>query len=195
MWLTDEVVLPTPTPRNALDRALKRRRSVREYSAVPLTEEQLSRLLWAAQGVTDAEGLRTAPSAGALYPLELYLITADGLFHYQPQLHRLRRLSARDLRAAVHRTALAQDALREAPAVFVLAAVYRRTEPKYGPERTPRYVCMEIGHAAQNLLLVAAALGLGAVPVGAFHDDRLHDALGLPADHRPLYLVPVGRPR
>ena len=171
------------------------RRSVREYSDQPLTTADLGQLLWAAQGITSERGFRTAPSAGALYPLEVYLLTAEGVFHYEPQHHQLRLMSQDDARPALYQAALQQEPVLKAPAVFVLAAVYARTVQKYGEERSPRYVHMEAGHAAQNLLLEATALGLGAVPIGAFHDQEVQKALGLPADHQPLYLIPVGHPR
>lgn len=179
----------------SLEEALARRHSVREFTRESLTDRELSQLLWAAQGVTDAEGRRTAPSAGALYPLEVYVATASGFYHYEPHGHRMARTSDRDLRRAIHRAALLQDPILQAPAVFVIAAVYERTSRKYGEARTPRYVHIEAGHAAQNLLLEAVALGLGGVPVGAFNDGEVQKALSLPADHRPLYLIPVGHPR
>ncbi len=189
------IALPAPTDLSGvtLARALELRRSVREFGPRPLSRTELSNLLWAAQGITHGDGLRTAPSAGALYPLELYVATAGGLHRYHPQGHRLEPITAADLRRAIQRAALGQEALG-APAVFVIAAVYRRTAVKYGAERATRYVHMEAGHAAQNLLLQAAALGLGAVPVGAFDDGALARALGLPADHVPVYLIPVGAP-
>lgn len=188
--------LPPPSrgSKVSLDEALARRRSFRNFSERALTERQLSQLLWATQGVTDPEGLRTAPSAGALYPLEIYVATADGLHHYRPEGHRIRSLSDTDLRPAIHRAALRQESILKAPAVFVFASVHERVEKKYG-RHGRRYIHMEVGHAAQNLLLQAAALDLGAVPIGAFQDARIHRALGLPPDHRPLYLVPVGSPR
>jgi SagB-type dehydrogenase family enzyme len=178
-----------------LEEALTRRRSVREYSDQPLTTAELGQLLWAAQGTTSERGFRTAPSAGALYPLEIYLLTARGVFHYDPQHHQLRLTSQDDARASLYQAALQQEPVRAAPAVFVLAAVYARTAQKYGQERSPRYVHLEAGHAAQNLLLEATALGLGAVPIGAFHDQQVQKAVGLPADHQPLYLIPVGYPK
>lgn len=178
-----------------LEEALTRRRSVREYSDQPLTTAELGQLLWAAQGTTGERGFRTAPSAGALYPLEVYLLTARGVFHYDPQHHQLRLTSQDDARTALYQAALQQEPVRAAPAVFVLAAVYARTAQKYGQERSPRYVHLEAGHAAQNLLLEATALGLGAVPIGAFHDQQVQKAVGLPADHQPLYLIPVGYPK
>jgi SagB-type dehydrogenase family enzyme len=177
-----------------LFRALEARRSVRDFSTRPLSEGEMSQLLWAAQGVTHGDGYRTAPSAGALYPLELYVATSAGFFHYVPRGHRLARLGNTDLRAAMQRAALGQPGIGSAAAVFVVAAVYRRTAVKYGAERGARYVHIEVGHAAQNLLLEAAALGLGAVPVGAFDDPALARAIGLPAEQAPLYLISVGEP-
>ncbi len=204
MPATPEAATPLPPPvrkgRLTLEEALAARRSVREFSAAPLTDRELSQLFWALQGVTEAAPApagarrRTAPSAGALYPLETYVATAAGLFHYDPEGHRLLRCAGRDVRRALARAAHDQDAMRGAPAVFAIAAVEARTERKYGA-RAARYVHLEAGHAAQNLLLEAVALGLGAVPVGAFDDARVHDVLGLPADEQPLYLIPVGRPR
>ena len=191
------IALPAPVDSAGatLSHVLKARRSVREFASRPLSRMEISQLLWAAQGVTHPDGLRTSPSAGALYPLELYLSTPDGFFRYRPRDHRLVRLGTADLRAAMQRAALGQEAVGTAPAVFVIAAAYRRTAVKYGPERGARYVHIEVGHAAQNLLLEATALGLGSVPIGAFNDAELARALGLPADHEPLYLIPVGEPR
>lgn len=180
----------------SVEEALARRRSVREFAEKPLTDRELSQLLWAVQGITDpAEGLRTLPSAGALYPLETYVATAAGFYHHEVRSHQLKRLCDRDLRPALYRAALEQEAVLEAPAVFVIAAVYGRTARKYGQPRAVRYVHLEAGHAAQNLLLEAVCLGLGAVPIGAFSDSDIQEALSLPADHQPLYLIPTGHPR
>jgi len=191
------IALPAPVDSSGvtLKRALEARRSVRDFAPRRLSQMEISRLLWAVQGVTHPDGLRTAPSAGALYPLEVYLSTADGFYRYRPQDHRLVRLRTADLRAVMQRAAFGQEAIGAAPAVFVITAVYRRTAVKYGSERGARYVHIEVGHAAQNLLLEATALGLGSVPIGAFNDAELSRALGLPADHEPLYLIPVGEPR
>lgn len=190
----EKIVLPAParSGRMSLEEALARRRSVREFSAQPLTTQQLGQLLWAVQGVTHPDGYRTAPSAGALYPLEVYVATASGFFHYQPRRHELERRSERDLRHELCRAALEQESVREAPAVFLIAAVYARTAQKYGQARSPRYVHLEAGHAAQSLLLQAVAMGLGGVPVGAFDDARVQRTLSLPGDEQPLYLIPVG---
>ncbi len=189
---------PLPDPRLRGDRSLEEcivsRRSIREYAEKALSDAQISQLLWATQGVTDPAGLRAAPSAGALYPLELYVATSSGLYHYGPAGHELTQRTDRDLRPSLSAAALAQQSVAAAPAVFVITGVNERMRGKYG-ERTERYVHMEAGHAAQNLLLQAEALGLGGVPVGAFEDDRLARVLGLTRNESPLYLIPVGYPR
>jgi SagB-type dehydrogenase family enzyme len=186
-----------PAPRKegplSLEKTLARRHSVREFKAEPLTLGEISQLLWAAQGITRSWGGRTAPSAGALYPLELYVATHDRLYHYLPNGHRAEVISRGDLRGALARAALDQTAVKEAPAVFVVTAVFARTAAKYGA-RAERYATLEAGHACQNLLLEAVALGLGAVPIGAFVDAEVQAVLGLPSDHEPLYLVPLGHP-
>jgi SagB-type dehydrogenase family enzyme len=188
------VNLPAPAlqGRISLEETLAQRRSVRQFADRSLTPAELGQLLWAAQGVTHPAGLRTAPSAGARYPLETYVVLPEGVYHYQPQEHRLRLHLAGDQRAALHAVTLRQDAVFQAPAVLVIAAVYGRTAERYGAERTPRYVHMEVGHAAQNVLLQAVALGLGAVPIGAFYDGDVQRVLALPDDQAPLYLIPVG---
>ena len=177
-----------------LETVLARRRSVRTFKPAKLTRQQIARLCWAAQGISDArEGFRTAPSAGALYPLELYVVTADGVEHYVPRRHAMRAHLSGDLRRQLQAAALNQEQIGQAAATFVVTAVFRRTERKYG-RRANRYVLIEVGHAGQNLLLEATALGLGAVPIGAFEDERVSKILSLPADHAPLYLIPVGVP-
>ncbi len=190
------IELPAPRLKGTLtlEEALARRRSVREFTGDALTLEEIGQLLWAAQGITHPTGKRTAPSAGALYPLEVYVILPESVYHYDPQEHSLRLHLQGDLRPGLYEAALAQEAVLRAPAVFAIAAVYARTAQKYGEERSPRYVHLEAGHAAQNLLLQAAALDLGAVPIGAFYDEEVRAALALPVDHRPLYLIPVGHP-
>ncbi len=191
-------VIPLPPPAvsgdKSLEEVLAQRRSVREFGDQLLTTAQIGQLLWAAQGITHEQGHRTAPSAGALYPLELYVATSEGVFHYDPASHQLLQTKQGDPRANLYQAALRQESVRQAPAVFIVAAVYERTASKYGSERSPRYVHLEAGHATQNLLLQAVALGLGAVPIGAFEDEEVRQAVGLPTDHRPLYLIPVGHP-
>jgi SagB-type dehydrogenase family enzyme len=191
----DTVRLPQPIPHGdmSLEETLATRQSVRQYTSQPLTDVEISLLLWAAQGITREGRGRTAPSAGGLYPLDLYLVTAHGIFHYRPDHHDLEVMSGEDVRVPLFRAALSQEAVREAPAVFVVTAVFERTAVKYG-DRAVRYVHLEAGHAAQNLLLEAVALGLGGVPIGAFDDNGVQGALGLSQDHEPLYIIPVGHP-
>jgi SagB-type dehydrogenase family enzyme len=179
----------------SLEEALVQRRSTREFEAAPLTREELGQLLWAAQGITHERGFRTAPSAGALYPLEIYAATEEAVLHYVPHGHIVEVASLGDARTALYEVALRQEAVRHAPAVIIVTAAYKRTAAKYGTARSPRYVQLEAGHAAQNLLLQAVALGLGAVPIGAFDDTGVQRVLGLPSDHEPLYLIPVGNPK
>ena len=196
--LTPQVtVLPPPQLKGTLtlEEALAKRRSVREFSDTPLTLAELGQLLWAAQGMTHPAGLRAAPSAGALYPLEVYAVTRQAAYHYLPRGHQMTMHVQGDVRSALHAAALRQDPVLKAPAVIIIAAVYARTAQKYGEERSPRYVHLEAGHAAQNVLLQAAALNLGAVPIGAFEDNRVKQVLALPSDQQPLYLIPVGHPK
>lgn len=196
--LPSQSVIDLPAPSNtgamSLEETMSNRESVRHFSAEPLTLSELSQLLWSAQGITRHWGARTVPSAGALFPLEIYVVFKEGVFHYAPENHRLSRKSGKDIRGRLSSAALGQDSIRQAPAVFIIAAVYERTSRKYG-NRAERYVKMEAGHAGQNVLLQATALGLGAVPIGAFHDDRVRQALELPDHHEPLYVIPVGRKR
>jgi SagB-type dehydrogenase family enzyme len=183
----------------SLEEALAARRSVRSYARTSLTWQEIGQLLWAAQGVTldrgpSSAGLRSAPSAGALYPLESYVVTGQGLYRYLPAEHALLPSPKLGLRQALWEAGLKQDWIREAPAVFCLAALYQRTATRYG-ERAARYVHLEAGHAAENLLLQAVALGLGGVVIGAFHDGQVQRALDLPEEQAPLYLIPVGHPK
>lgn len=196
--------LELPEPRLdghvSLEASIRERRSVREFSNRPLSLADVGQLLWAAQGVTSGDGGRAAPSAGALYPLELYLVAGDieslpaGLYRYQPRGHRLQEHADGDLRSALAQAALGQSWVRRAPAVLVIAAVYERSEKKYG-QRARRYTRIETGHVAQNVYLQAVALGLGTVIVGAFDDAEVRHVLNLPGDHSPLALMPVGHPR
>lgn len=194
--LTALPVRSCPAPRRtgsvSLEECLTRRRSVREFESAALTPDQVSQLLWATQGVTTADGLRTAPSAGALFPLEVYTVDAIGVSRYRPDQHDVRRTVTGDVRARLRSAALDQEAL-DAPCVFVIAGVKERTARKYG-SRAERYVILEAGHAAQNLLLQAVALGLGAVVIGAFDDRQVQEVLELPRAQCPLLLIPVGRP-
>ena len=182
----------------SVEQALRLRRSVRTFAEKPLQLSEVAQLLWSAQGITSRDGLRTAPSAGALYPLEIYLVAGSvndlpvGVWHYLPDNHRLEQLNDTDIRNPLAHAALDQAWIREAAAVVVFAAVYERTTRKYG-KRGIRYVHIEAGHAAENLFLQAVSLDLNTVIVGAFRDDAIRNALNLPQDHVPLILMPVGR--
>lgn len=186
--------LPQPALKGgmSLDESIVKRRSVREYASKPLSTEQIGQLLWSAQGITEKQkGLRTAPSAGALYPLEIYVVVPAGIYHYSPWRHELKQVFKGDRRLELQKAALGQEAIGSAPAVFVIAAVYERTAAKYG-RRAKRYVQMETGHVCQNVLLQATAQHLKGVPIGAFDDKSVANVLNLPRNERPLYLVPVG---
>ena len=192
----DSEALPAPDVKGkmTLVQALAARRSVRQFTVDKLSREQISQLCWAAQGITEPRrGFRTAPSAGGLFPLELYVVTADGTYHYRPRGHSLQFHAKGDLRAALQKAALNQKCVGGAPAVYVICSVFSRTQRKYGP-RSHRYVYMEVGHAGQNILLQAQALGLGAVPVGALVESRVTEILSLPPNVTPTYLIPVGVP-
>jgi len=192
--------LPEPRLKSevSLEETLFKRRSVREYAKLPLTLEDVSQLLWATQGLTTEWGGRTAPSAGALYPLEVYLVVgnvenlAPGVYKYKPERHELVKVGDDDVREELAKAALGQTWVKEGAIDIVIAAVYERTTRKYG-DRGVRYVQMEAGHAAQNIYLQAAALNLGMVTVGAFYDDRVKEILGMPRNEVPLYVIPVGR--
>jgi SagB-type dehydrogenase family enzyme len=157
-------------------------------------------MLWAAQGIIDPEGKRTAPSAGALYPLEVFLVVGTagdlpaGVYRYRPQAHELVCIAEGDRRAKLAAAALEQEWLAEAPVTIAFAAVYERTARKYR-QRAERYVHMEVGHAAQNVHLQAAALDLGTVVVGAFDDAEVKQVLALADNEQPVCLMPVGKPR
>lgn len=198
----EHIDLPEPRRDGDLpvERALAMRRSVREYTDAPLSLAALAQLAWAAQGTTDPAGYRTAPSAGALYPLELYVVAGEvlgleaGVYRYRPEEHRLVRHAGGDVRGAVARAALLQAWIADAPAILVLVGVVERSAGKYG-DRAPRYVHIEVGHAAQNVYLQAEALGLGTCIVGAFHDRQLKRVLALPEAETPFALLPLGSPR
>jgi SagB-type dehydrogenase family enzyme len=194
--LTSEPVrLPELTMESTLLAALRARRSRREFSPRQLEWHHISALLWAGQGTTDPEfQLRTAPSAGALYPLELDAVTASGVFRYSTADHTVLRRSDRDVRIGLARAALNQVCVRNAPCTFAISAVPSRTSAKYGTRAT-RYIQIEVGHAAQNMLLAACAFGLAGVPVGAFDDERVSSVLELRPDELPLYLLAIGWPR
>ena len=176
-----------------LDDALRERRSTRSFTDRPVSRATIAHLLWASQGRTASWGGRTAPSAGALYPIELYVATADGVARYIAAQDATAQVVAEDRRLALAAATGGQPAATAALVLFVLSGVIGRTATKYG-DRAERYVLLEAGHACQNLLLEATALGLGAVPIGAIDDDLVRAALGLDHDEQPLYVIPVGYP-
>jgi SagB-type dehydrogenase family enzyme len=197
----DLVKLPPPAHQGkmAVEEALKKRRTVRQFASRGLDMAQVAQLLWATGGTSDAKGLRTAPSAGATYPLEIYLVAGErgvsglvpGLYHYRPDSHNLELTQPGDLRTQVARASLHQTWMAQAPVMVVLAAEYRRCTARYG-ERGVRYTHMEVGHAGQNLFLQAQALNLSCGIVGAFEDRDLKELLHLPTQHEPLLIMPVG---
>jgi len=186
-----------PPPRTAgtatLEEALAQRRSRRDFNGAPLSLADLGQVLWAAHGVTGSDGRRTAPSAGNTDPLEVYAVTPDGAFRYDGAAHCLEEIDPADLRAPLSALTRNDEHVLLAGAVVVLAAVTARTAGRY-PERAERYVAMNLGHAAQNALLQAEALGLAAYPVGAHDVEGVARLLRLPEGCLPLYLVPVGHP-
>ncbi len=197
-----ELPEPSRTGTKSLEEVLAERVSQRQFSEEPVSLSELSQVLWAAQGA-DLDGVtgatRTAPSAGATHPLELFVISGAGetvtalpagLYHYDHSRHELIPLLKGDLREDLSRAALQQGFIAEAPLSIVLAAEYERTTRRYG-ERGKRYVYMEIGHATQNIHLQAETLGLGSVAVGAFQDEMLKDVLE--TELEPLMIVPIGR--
>ena len=202
MSMAGQDVQELPAPRLdsgfSLEQSLAGRRTQRAFDGKPVSLKAIAQLLWAAQGTSNREGLRTAPSAGALYPLELHLLAGNvegldaGLYRYDAEHHHLTIEQQGDLRSALAEVALNQDWISQSSAVVIVSAVVSRTSAKYG-ERAARYVHMEVGHASQNLLLQATALGLGSAIVGAFDDEPLAVLLGLPEGEQPLIILPLGR--
>jgi SagB-type dehydrogenase family enzyme len=191
-----EVRLPKPKEKGALsiEETLKQRRSVRDYKKGSLSLEEVSQLLWSASGKNLYR--RTAPSAGATYPLEIYLVVGEveglepGVYHYSISKHSLERIKEQDVRRGVCRAALEQRMIERAPISIIIAADYDRTVEHYG-QRGIRYVHMEAGHAGQNISLQAVALNMGTVMIGAFEDKQVKEILGI--EEEPLYIIPIGK--
>jgi SagB-type dehydrogenase family enzyme len=198
---TVKIVLPEPRHGSdtSIEEALLKRRSVRDFSGEAVTLAQLGQLLWAGQGITDPTGKRTAPSAGALYPLTLYAVVGNvegvdpGVYKYEPATHSLQRVVNGDKRQALARAALGQECVGQGAIDIVITAVYEITTVKYGT-RGLTYVHLEAGHAAQNICLQAVGLELGAVTIGAFDDEDVKKTLNLADDEVPLYIIPAGNP-
>jgi SagB-type dehydrogenase family enzyme len=194
-------VVPLPEPGStgplSVEQAIARRRSVREFSDAPVLLKEVSQLLWAAQGITGEGGRRSAPSAGAKYPMELFVVAGNveglgpAVYRYIPSDHSLEVVRRGDLRGALSDEALSQKWVEAAPLDIVIAGVYSRTTEKYG-ERGVRYVHIEAGAVAENIYLQAAALGLGTTFVGSFSDEGVRDVLHIDAE--PLGIMPMGVP-
>jgi SagB-type dehydrogenase family enzyme len=203
------VNLPEPrlTSDISVEEALLNRRSIREFKDEALTLEQVSQILWAAYGITEERsspsflrgGLRTAPSAGGLYPLEIYLVVgkvaglSSGIYKYNSENHTLELISQGDVRKDLAKAALDQEFIAAAPASVFYAADFKRTTQKYGTRGRERYVCMDLGHSAQNVYLQAYALNLGTCAMGAFTDDMVSMVMQLPENEEPLYIMPIGK--
>ena len=197
-----QIYLPSPSQKGtvSLEEAIARRRSIRGFTPQSISQSQLSQILWAAQGITDSRGgYRAAPSAGATYPLEIFVVCGkngieeigDGIYHYDVARHSLTLHHKDDVRLALARVALDQEFIYEAPVDIVICALYERTTLHYG-SRGERYVYIEVGHAGQNIYLQATALGLATVAIGAFHDEQVREVLRLDRQYKPLYIMPVG---
>jgi len=207
----DRIYLPLPRKITnvSVEEAILWRRSIREYRQEPLTILQLSMLLWAAYGVTDTVwGFRASPSAGATYPLEVYVVVGEkcvvidnktyleaGIYKYDVYTHSLRLVKKGDFREELYRAALHQDWVRDAAINIVITAVFERTTRIYGERGAVRYVPMEVGHLGQNVYLMATAMGLGTVVVGAFYDNEVVKILSAPPEEVPMYIIPVGVPK
>lgn len=201
MKKSEVIKLPKPIYKSdiSIEEALIKRRSVRNYSGEQLTLSEVSQILWSVQGITDAaSGRRTAPSAGALYPLEVYLAVSNvdglkpGIYKYNPHEHKISIISEGDKRTDISGAALGQESITKSSAMVIITAIYERTSVRYG-SRTERYVNMEVGHAGQNIYLQCVSLGLGTVMIGAFNDKSLKKVLDLPAEENPLAIYPLGK--
>ncbi len=198
------MILPNPKTKGdiSVEQAIQSRRSFRSFSAEAVGLVHLSQLLWAAQGITeDSGGLRSVPSAGALYPTEIYAVSGrdtveglePGIHQYRPAIHGVDRISGRDIRQDLGRASLSQMWMANAPVVLVICSEYERVTGKYG-QRGVRYAMIEAGHVAENIFLQARASGLAAGIVGAFMDDEVVKVMDIPATHEPLLIMPAGYP-
>ncbi|MGB9810511.1 MAG: SagB/ThcOx family dehydrogenase [Dictyoglomus turgidum] len=195
------IKLPTPSFKSSLsiEEALLYRRSKRFYKDLPLTTQELSQILWASQGISDSDyKFRTCPSAGALYPLEVYISILkvegieSGIYKYTPEKHEIIQLYKNHKRDELYEASLKQEWVKWAPVVLIICASFYKTKARYG-ERGIRYIYIETGHCAQNIYLQCVSLGLGTVAVGAFDDDEISKILNLPKFEIPTYLMPIGK--
>ena len=201
-------LLPSPNAEGSfsVEKAMANRRSRRAYQDREITSEQLSQILWAAYGITEPRtdraflrgGLRTAPSAGGLYPFDIYIVAGKvkgiepGVYRYISEEHKIVQTINKDLRSELCAAALGQDMIKEAPVVLVYSAIFSRMTGKYGDRGRERYVCIDLGHSAQNVYLQVEALRLGTCAIGAFVDQRVSQVLALSEEEEPLYIMPIG---
>lgn len=195
------IKLPDPTYNSkiSIEKALKERRSTRTFRDIPLSISELSQLLWAGQGINDnINKFRTYPSAGALYPLELYVIInkvqnlEKGFYYYDPYKHAVIKIFEKNILPELTKAALNQEFIKESAIVFIYTANKSKTTSRYG-ERGLRYIFMEAGHAAQNIYLQAVTYNIGLVVIGAFKDNEVKQILNLKDDEIPLYIIPAGK--
>ncbi len=194
------IKLPEPDTKGCipLETTLSTRRSLKYYKDEPLSLNTVSQLLWSVQGITNNQGLRAAPSAGAIYPLDIYLVAGNitglnhGVYLYNPNKNELQKTSNKDKRKLLSEAALMQEAIKHAPLSIVITGLFEKTTNRYN-RRGIQYVYLEAGHAAQNLNLQAVALDLGSVAIGAFSDEKVIDVLKLKKERVPLYILPVGK--
>ena len=197
------IKLPPPSHKGKLsiEEAISKRRSIRRFRAQPLSLSQLSQILWSAQGTTGTDGHRAAPSAGATYPLEIFVVVGEqtveslkaGIYHYEVDNHSINLRRKGDLREKLAQAALGQGFVATCPVDMVGCALFPRTTCRYG-RRGERYVHIEVGHVGQNVSLQAIALGLATVMVGAFEDEEVRKVLKVDEQFKPLYVIPVGKP-
>lgn len=204
------IELPKPAYNSdtSIEKALKERRSIRKYKDKPLSLSEISQILWSAYGITKPikdgpsflrGGLKTAPSAGALYPLEIYVVAGNvtdlpaGVYKYKPDGHKLVKIADGDRRIELYKASLNQDWVKEAPASIVYSAVFSRTTEIYGKRGQERYVCMDLGHSAENIYLQAVSLNIGTVAIGAFYDTKVKVIVNMTKEEEPLYIMPIGK--
>lgn len=193
MGIKDMSVLPEPAKKGkiSLEEVIAKRRSCRSFTGKALTPQQISQILWAGQGITGSKGLRAAPSAGATYPLTLYVSLPEGVFRYVPEDHSLTLIKSADIRVDLARASVEQYFMTKAGMIVIIAARFERTTSRYG-RRGERYVILEAGHCAENMFLQAEALGLGSVAIGAYNDGEIATLAGLEKSEQPLLLVAIG---
>ena len=185
---------PNLTGNLAFEAALAKRRSVRQFSSQALTRSQIGQLAWAGQGVTDRQrGLRTAPSAGAIYPIELFFATADGVYAYRPTEHSLLEISQQDIRGNLARTTAAPEPVTTAGCAIIVAGSSRKLASQFG-KNSRTFLALEAGHVAQNIQLQAVCLGLGSVAIPGLDTAAVRKVCRMSRDSEPLYVICVGYP-